>query len=119
MLDDAVLEAVVADHADPATLVGPSDGRLQALLEHVKLVVDLDAQGLEGLARGMSAVAPVGRGDRGLDDVDKLEGRLDGLFVSPTTDLAGDAARVLLIPEGANDPGEVGFVVGVDDLCCG
>ena len=86
------------------------------LVQHVELVVHLDAQRLERLAGRVSPVAAPRGGDAGLDGLDQLERRLDGLALAPLDDLAGDPGRVLLVPIDAEDPGEVGFVVGVDDL---
>ena len=82
MLDDAILKRVVSDDADPAAGVGPANRRPQAAVEYVELVVDLDAQGLESLARRVSAAAPRGRGDSLLDHVHELEGGLDGGLLS-------------------------------------
>ena len=105
MLHDAVLERVVGDVADPATGVCPSNGSAKALIEGVELVVHLDAQGLEGLACGMTTVTTGRGGYRSLNHVDKLEGRLDGRLPARLHDGAGDACRVLLVAIHAKDSG--------------
>ena len=69
VLHDAVLKRVVADDADAATGICPANRRLQPPLEHLELVVNLDAQGLEGLARRVPSLAACRRGDAGLDGV--------------------------------------------------
>ena len=77
MLHDPVLTRVIGDDADPAASVRPADRRAKSPLEGVKLVVHLDSQGLEGLAGGMALTTSCRRNGI-LDDLCKLEGRLDG-----------------------------------------
>jgi len=88
---------VIRDDADPAAGVGPADGGAKAAVERVELVVHLDAQGLEGLARGVAAVSPCCRRDPPLDHTHELEGRLDGLPLARGHDLVGDATRKALV----------------------
>ena len=52
-LDDAVLERVVADDDEAPRGEQPPHGGAQPAFEDTELVVDLDAQGLEGAARGV------------------------------------------------------------------
>ena len=52
-LDDAVLEAVEADHREPSAFAQQHFGRAQAGLELVELGVDVDADRLEAARRGI------------------------------------------------------------------
>ena len=110
---------MVGDDADPATRVGPPDGSPEATVQHLELVVDLDAQGLERLSRRVPAASPLGSRDGRLDDVDELEGGLNGGLGPRLADPPGDLARKALVAVYAEDSGEVSFVVGVYDLLCG
>ena len=91
VLDDAVLKRVVGDDADPAARVRPPDRRPKAAIEDVELVVDLDAQGLEGLARGMPAGAP-GRGGDAATSTSWRVVSMGALALSSTTFRAMRAA---------------------------
>ena len=119
LLDDAVLQGVVADDRERAAGVEPADGRVQAAPKRVKLAVHLYAQRLErALGRMPSGAASRGR-DGGLDDVHELPARLHRGRLPRSHDELRYAARPSLVRVGTDDPSEICCVVGVDDLCCG
>src|SRR5688500_5534887 len=68
-LDDAVLEAVVRDHHQAAALLEAMNRLLHQLAQSDQLLVDLDAQSLEGAGRGVDPAftrpAPVARSTLG------------------------------------------------------
>src|ERR1039458_2813547 len=75
VLDKGVLERVKGD--DPKTPTGPEEryGGLQPMAEALQLVVDLDAERLEGPGGGMDPLGPAAAGDGLLHQLSKLLGR--------------------------------------------
>lgn len=63
LLDDAILERVVADDRDPAARVEPADSGIEAAPKHVELAVHLDAQRLE---RALRRMPPALRAEAGM-----------------------------------------------------
>ena len=88
------------------------------MLENIELMVDLDAYRLEALARGVMPVSARRRGNPRFDGLDELSRGLDGAELPTPHDLSRDLVGELLLTVYAKDPGEVGFVIGVDDLSC-
>ena len=82
-------------------------------------MVDLDAQRLEGASGGVPAGPSRRSGNRGLHDLYQLERGLDRRLGAGLDDATRDAGRKALVAVYAKDSGEVCFVVGVHDLCCG
>ena len=115
-LDDAVLERVVGQHDDAA-----ADGQHvqrggQRPAQRAELVVHLDPQGLEGALGRVAAGAPGGRRDRVLDDRAQPLRRGDR-GAGPLADhRVGDPPGEPLLAVVAQDPGEFGGRVAVDDV---
>src|SRR5699024_8358855 len=80
LLDNSVLQRVEGDDAEPAARVQPLKTALDALLEVIQLVVDLDADCLKGLLCRMSFSALRGHWQCLLNQVDQLKGSFHRLF---------------------------------------
>lgn len=78
VLHNAVLKRVVRDDADAPSRIEPAHRCLEAALENVELMVDLDAYRLEALARGVMPVSARRRGNPRFDGLDELSRGLDG-----------------------------------------
>lgn len=53
VLYDTVLERVIRDDADTSARVEPPGGGIKPSFEHIELVIDLDANGLETFLAGV------------------------------------------------------------------
>ena len=74
VLYDTVLERVIRDDADTSARVEPPGGGIKPSFEHIELVIDLDANGLETFLGRVSTMPTSGSWDTRLDDLDKLAG---------------------------------------------
>ncbi len=103
VLHDAVLERVEADRGDPPADRGARQGGVEPGAQRAQLVVDGDAQRLEGARRGVDGGA--GLGVRGPPDGARHDvGQVDGVAhrragVAQPDDRARDAARSPLLAE--------------------
>ena len=118
VLDDAVLQRVVADDHQAPARGEPPHRRLKARSQNVQLRVHLDAQRLERPLGRMASRPAGGRGDGRLDDFHQVLARLDGALLALPADELRDAAGPTLVRVLADDPSEICCVVGVNDLCC-
>src|SRR5581483_11808807 len=112
--DDAVLERMKRHRHQPAA--GAQDalcGRQRAR-ELAELVVDEDAQRLEGARRRMDVAGA--RTHRRGDDVGEPAGRRDRGFAARLDDGAGDRARMTLLAEQEDDVGEIALARRRNDV---
>src|SRR5690606_33572243 len=58
LFDDAVFQGVEADHHQPATDLKRIESRFKASLEIAQLIIDMDAQSLEGAGGRVLALLP-------------------------------------------------------------
>jgi hypothetical protein len=100
---------------EPAARFEESLGGGKAAHELAKLVVDRNAQGLEGARRRMGHLAAPRRGDAG-DEPGKLERRRKRLRWPVGDDGAGDAARGPLLAEVIEDVGDRRLVLVAEDV---
>ena len=96
VLYDTVLERVIRDDADASARVEPPGGGVKPPLEHIELVVDLDANGLEALLGRVSTMPTSGSRYSCLDDLDKLTGGFDRFGLTATHDFACNLRGELL-----------------------
>ena len=115
LLDDAVLERVEGHHREAAAGLEEPLGGGEAAHELAELVVDRDAQGLEGARRRMGQLAAPRRGDAG-DEPGKLERRGERLRRPVGDDGAGDAAGGALLAEMKQDVGDRRLVLVAQDV---
>ena len=92
------------DHSQTAALVQLGNGIAHDLLHRAQLVVDGDADGLEGTL-GRMLLFPQGCGGHGgADHVHQLQGGFDGLQLPLPADGGGDLGRVALLAVVVKDP---------------
>src|SRR5581483_11660975 len=115
-LDDPVLERVERDDGEAALRTEDLDRRRQRALERSELVVHLDAERLEHALRRVPVAEPRRRRDRVLDRLDEVARPLERLGAAAPRDRPRDLPRVALLPEAAEDLGQLALVVLVDDL---
>ena len=110
VLDKGVLERVEGD--DPKTPTGPEEryGGLQPAAEALQLVVDLDAESLEGAGGGMDPLGPEAAGDGLLDQLPELRGGGEGPLTPLPDDGPGDAGGEPLVAVAADQGGQVGLL---------
>ena len=96
VLYDTVLERVIRDDADTSARVEPPGGGIKPSFEHIELVIDLDANGLETFLGRVSAMPTSGSRDTRLDDLDKLAGGFDRFLLAAAHDLARNLRGELL-----------------------
>ena len=89
-LDAAILQRLKADPRQHAALAQQPPGERQRPVELLQLVVDGDPQRLEGALGRMAAGEPRGRGNRRVDRLDQLLGRLS---IGPSCVHAGARSR--------------------------
>ena len=115
-LDDAVLERVEGDHDEPRALRGEADRPLDEGAEPFELLVDLDAEGLEGLGRGMDAAPLRPPLVDPFDEDPEVAGRLEPAELAQVGDLAGQPAGLGELAVLREHLGQLLFRVGVQDL---
>ena len=116
LLDEPVLERVVAHHHDAAADADGVDGGGDGPAQHAELVVDLDAQRLEGALGRVSARTPRRRRDRLAEQLDQPGRAGERLGLPLPDDRPGDLAGELLLAVAAQDPGQLGGGVGVEHV---
>ena len=84
------------DDRQPAALSEQLERVVQPPAEHVELVIDGDADRLKSLAGGMSVAANALRNIL-LNDLRKLKGGRDGLFLTGGNDALGYRGRVFFL----------------------
>ena len=115
ILDDAVFQRMEGHHHQPAARPQQALGGGEGAGQLDQLVVDEDAQRLEGAGRRVHPRPRRAADDAG-DEVGEVERRLERLLLAPLADRPGDDARAALLAERRDDAGEVALVVGVDDI---
>src|SRR5512146_1664752 len=105
MLDRAVLQRMVGDDRETAARPEPSGGALEKRGEALELVVDRDAQGLEGAGRRMDRAA-MARAGGAFDDPPQLRGGGQRTAAPGLHDCPRDPPRGAFLTELANDPHE-------------
>ena len=113
-LDAPVLQRVERDRGEPAGRAQQLPGERERLVELVELAVDRDPDRLEGALGRVAAAEPRGRGDRGGDGVDELEG--GGESAAAADDLPRDPLGVALLAVLAQRAREAAALPRVDDL---
>ena len=89
------------DRADPSAVAERGPRERQRAIELVELVVDGDAQRLEGALGGMAGREAGGRRNRGADRIHQLERRPDRCPVASADDRPRDRAGMALLTEVA------------------
>ena len=109
ILDYPVLETLVGLHDQASTHSKASKGPGKRPFEDGQLVVDGDAQRLEGALGRVTAGAPRGGGDRLADNVHELPGARDRRSIAATDDEPSDTRRKFLFAVGAQDSDQFTF----------
>ena len=107
------------DDGQTALGIQAGNGVAHDLLDTAQLVVDGDADGLEGALGGMLLLAQSGSGHGGADDAHQLQGGLDGLLGPAGADGAGNAGGVTLLAVIVEDTLQLVLTPVVDDLVGG
>lgn len=119
LLDQPVLEGVVALHHDPSADRDRVQGGRDGPTKNAELVVDLDPERLEGALRRVSAGTAGRRRDHVVEQLDQAGRVGERGRLTLADDRAGDLLGELLLAVRAQDPGQVGSAVGVQHVCGG
>ena len=118
VLDRAILQGVVREHGETS----PHRKSLQGLgndsLQGGHLVIDGDAQGLEGPFGWVPTLMTSSHGNGLGDDPHELTGCGDGLCGTGSDDGPDDPIGELLLTPPTQDPGELVRIRGVEELGC-
>src|SRR5271157_6030808 len=106
------------DDREPAAGTKKPLGSGEATQELAELIVDRDAEGLEGSRRRMCLLPPSRRGDAG-DHPGELKGRDEGRRLAVFDDGAGDAARGALLAEMEEHIGDCRLVLVAQNVSGG
>ncbi len=113
-LDDPVLEGVEGDGDEASPGDRHANRRVEELGQAVELAVDLDAEGLEGLGRGVDLALLRPPAVDLLDDAAEVGGRLDPAELAQADDLPGQAAGVGQLAVGLEQVGQPRLRIGVE-----
>src|SRR6478735_7199824 len=117
-LGDTVLERMEGDDGKPALGFQQMLGGAQAASELEQLIIEIEAERLEGARRRVLGIVMPAAEHAG-DNVGKLAGPQDRRLRSARHDGAGDRAGALLLAERGEDGGKVPFGERVDEVACG
>src|SRR5918994_3600432 len=107
---------MVAHHHDTATDAEGGDGSWNGATQDTELVVDLDAQRLEGAFGRVSARTSRRGRDGRPEQLDEPRRVRERLGLPGLDDGPGDRPGELLLAVGAQDPGELGGRIAVEDV---